>query len=58
MSGKDTKRTWVPADWLEKQGETGDMRLPISMPPTGNSAGTHLRSNAKAVKAGPPPETR
>jgi 2'-hydroxyisoflavone reductase len=52
VSGKDTKVTWVPADWLEKQGETGDVRLPIYMPPTGNSTGTHLRSNAKAVKAG------
>jgi len=52
VSGKDTKVTWVPADWLEKQGETGDVRLPIYMPPTGNSAGTHLRSNAKAVKTG------
>jgi len=52
VSGKDTKVTWVPADFLEKQGETGDVRLPIYMPPTGASAGTHLRSNAKAVKAG------
>lgn len=58
VSGKDTKLTWVLADWLEKQGETEDMHLPIDMPPTGNSAGTHLRSNAMAVKAGPPPETR
>ncbi|QSQ16869.1 NAD-dependent epimerase/dehydratase family protein [Myxococcus landrumensis] len=52
VTGKDTKVTWVPADFLEKQGEVGDVRLPIYMPPTGNSAGTHLRSNAKAVKAG------
>jgi 2'-hydroxyisoflavone reductase len=52
VSGKDTKVTWVPADWLKKQGETGDVRLPIYLPPTGDSAGTHLRGNAKAVKAG------
>jgi 2'-hydroxyisoflavone reductase len=52
VTGKDTKLTWVPADWLEKQGEKGDAGLPIWMPPTGNTAGAHLRSNARAVKAG------
>ncbi|MCP3097511.1 epimerase [Myxococcus sp. K15C18031901] len=52
VSGKDTKVTWVPAAFLEKNGETGDVRLPIYMPPAGASAGTHLRANAKAVKAG------
>ncbi|NTX12956.1 NAD-dependent epimerase/dehydratase family protein [Myxococcus sp. CA051A] len=52
VTGRDTKVTWVPAEFLEKQGETGDVRLPIYMPPAGTSLGTHLRSNAKAVKAG------
>ncbi len=52
VTGKDTKVSWVPTDFLTRQGEVGDVRLPIYMPPTGDSAGTHLRSNAKAVKAG------
>ncbi|MCP3164004.1 NAD-dependent epimerase/dehydratase family protein [Myxococcus qinghaiensis] len=52
VTGRDTKVTWVSAEFLEKHGETGDVRLPIYMPPTGTSLGTHLRSNAKAVKAG------
>ncbi|WP_426750540.1 NAD-dependent epimerase/dehydratase family protein [Myxococcus sp. Y35] len=52
VTGKDTKVTWVPAEFLATQGEVGDVRLPIYMPPTGDTAGTHLRSNAKAVKAG------
>ncbi|MCI0571325.1 MAG: SDR family oxidoreductase [Myxococcaceae bacterium] len=51
-SGKDTKLTWVPADFLEKQGESGDGSIPIWVPPTGKTKGFHLRSNAKAVKAG------
>ncbi len=52
VTGKDTKLTWVPANWLEKQGEKGDAGLPIWMPPAGTTAGAHLRSNARAVKAG------
>ncbi len=60
-TGQDTKLTWVPADFLEKSGEKGDGGIPIWMPPQGASAGAHLRSNAKAVKAGlkfrPPVDT-
>ncbi|HZI10527.1 MAG TPA: NAD-dependent epimerase/dehydratase family protein [Myxococcus sp.] len=52
VTGKDTKLTWVPADWLEKQGEKGDAGLPIWLPPAGTTAGAHLRGNARAVKAG------
>jgi 2'-hydroxyisoflavone reductase len=52
VTGKDTKLTWIPAEFLEKQNEKGDAGLPIWMPPTGDTRGAHLRSNAKAVKAG------
>ncbi|MDY7227303.1 epimerase [Hyalangium rubrum] len=52
VTGKDTKLTWVPAEFLAKHGESGDGSIPIWMPPTGKTAGAHLRSNAKAVKAG------
>jgi 2'-hydroxyisoflavone reductase len=52
VTGRDTKLTWVPAGWLETQGEKGDAGLPIWLPPAGTTAGAHLRSNARAVKAG------
>jgi len=52
VTGKDTKLTWVPTDFLAKHGEAGDGSIPIWIPPTGKTKGAHLRSNAKAVKAG------
>lgn len=52
VTGKDTKVTWVPADFLEKNGEKGDASIPIWMPPSGTTAGAHLRKYDKAVKAG------
>jgi 2'-hydroxyisoflavone reductase len=52
VTGKDTKLTWIPAEFLEKSGEKGDAGLPIWMPPAGDTRGAHLRSNAKAVAAG------
>ncbi|MBJ6763024.1 SDR family oxidoreductase [Myxococcaceae bacterium JPH2] len=52
VTGKDTKVTWVPADFLEKNGEKGDGSLPIWMTPSGATAGAHLRKSDKAVKAG------
>ena len=52
MTGKDTKLVWVPADFLEKHGENGDGVIPIWAPAVGTYRGMHLRSNAKAVKAG------
>ena len=48
-----TQVTWVPAAFLEAQGEKLDGEvLPIWMPPVDKTAGAHLRSNAAAVKAG------
>jgi 2'-hydroxyisoflavone reductase len=44
--------TWVPVDWLEKNGQGGDEGFPIWAPPTGDTAGLHTWSNARAVKTG------
>jgi 2'-hydroxyisoflavone reductase len=52
VTGKDTKLVWVPSDFLVKHGENGDGSIPIWMPPSGKTKGAHLRSNAKAMKAG------
>jgi 2'-hydroxyisoflavone reductase len=49
---KDTRLTWVPADFLEKHGENGDGEIPIWAPYQGKYKGMHQYSNAKAVKAG------
>lgn len=43
--------TWVPWEFLEKNQQPGDY-FPICLPPTGETAGFHRRSNAKAVAAG------
>ena len=52
VTGKDTKLTWVPGDFLLKNGEDGEGALPIWAPPLGDYAGMHLRSNARAVQTG------
>jgi 2'-hydroxyisoflavone reductase len=52
VTGKDTKLTWVPGDFLLKNGEDGEGALPIWAPPIGAYAGMHLRSNARAVQTG------
>jgi 2'-hydroxyisoflavone reductase len=52
VTGKDTKLTWVPGDFLLKNGEGGEGALPIWAPPIGDYAGMHLRSNARAVQTG------
>jgi len=52
VTGKDTKLTWVPGDFLLKNGEDGEGALPIWAPPLGAYAGMHLRSNARAVQTG------
>ncbi|MBN1205879.1 MAG: SDR family oxidoreductase [Myxococcaceae bacterium] len=52
VTGKDTKLTWVPTDFLAKHGENGEGDLPIWAPPIGKTKGFHLRSTAKARKAG------
>ena len=45
------KLTWVPADWLDKNGMTEDS-FPIWVPPTGEMAGFHRWSNERAEAAG------
>jgi 2'-hydroxyisoflavone reductase len=52
VTGKDTKLTWVPGEFLLKNGEDGDGAIPIWAPAFGAYAGMHRRSNARAVKAG------
>ena len=47
-----TTLTWVPMDWLEKNGQGGEDGFPIWVPPTGDMAGFHTWSNARALKAG------
>jgi 2'-hydroxyisoflavone reductase len=52
VTGADTKLTWVPGEFLLKNGEDGEGAIPIWAPALGAYAGMHLRSNAKAVRAG------
>jgi 2'-hydroxyisoflavone reductase len=49
-SVNDTKLTWIPAEFLEKQGVMGAM--PIWIPPKGEYAGFHTRNVDKSMKAG------
>jgi 2'-hydroxyisoflavone reductase len=44
--------TWIPSDWLEKNGQGGEDGFPIWAPPAGEFAGFHTWSNARALKAG------
>jgi 2'-hydroxyisoflavone reductase len=44
--------TWVPSDWLEKNGQGGEDGFPIWAPPSGDFAGFHTWSNERARKAG------
>src|SRR5258705_9501999 len=44
--------TWVPTEWLEKNGMGGEDAFPIWAPPTGASAGAHLWKNERAIQAG------
>jgi 2'-hydroxyisoflavone reductase len=46
------KLTWVPTEWLEKNGMGGEDAFPIWAPPTGESAGSHTWKFDRAVKAG------
>jgi 2'-hydroxyisoflavone reductase len=53
LTGKDTKLTWVPSEFLVKNGEDGEIGdIPIWAPPLGKMKGFHLRSISKAIKAG------
>lgn len=60
-AASDASFTWIPWEFLEKQGEKGDEGIPIWMPPIPKYAGYHARSGAKALKHGltlrPLPET-
>lgn len=44
--------TWIPADWLEKNGQGGEDAFPIWIAPTGKYAGFHRWNNDRAEKAG------
>jgi 2'-hydroxyisoflavone reductase len=44
--------TFVPADFLEAQNVSPWGDMPVWVPATGDSAGFHTRSNAKAIAAG------
>ena len=44
--------TWIPDEWLEKNGQGGDEGFPIWAPPTGKFAGFHTWSNERARRAG------
>ncbi|HEV8113275.1 MAG TPA: NAD-dependent epimerase/dehydratase family protein [Planctomycetota bacterium] len=46
------KLTWVPTEWLEKNGMGGEDAFPIWAPPTGEFAGSHTWKNERAIKAG------
>ena len=46
------KLTWVPSEWLEKNGMGGEDSFPIWAPPTGETAGAHTWKFDRAVKAG------
>lgn len=46
------KLTFVPADFLEAQNVSGWTDLPVWLPGTGDTAGFHRRSNARAIAAG------
>jgi 2'-hydroxyisoflavone reductase len=43
---------WISNDWLEKHADVQAQGFPIYVPPTGEDAGFHQRSVAKAVAAG------
>jgi len=44
--------TWVPADWLDKNGAGGEDAFPIWVAPQGKYAGFHRWNNVRATKAG------
>ncbi|HJQ99518.1 MAG TPA: NAD-dependent epimerase/dehydratase family protein [Candidatus Polarisedimenticolaceae bacterium] len=46
-----TSLTWIPGEWLEKNGQ-GEDAFPIWVPPGGETAGFHTRTTARAIQAG------
>ncbi len=51
-AGKDAKPVYVPLEFLREQGCNLDAEFPIFAPGSGDTAGFHRVSNAKAIKAG------
>jgi 2'-hydroxyisoflavone reductase len=50
--GGKASLSWIPLDWLEKNGQGGEDSFPIWVPPSGDTAGFHTWSNERAQKAG------
>ncbi|HWM88636.1 MAG TPA: NAD-dependent epimerase/dehydratase family protein [Kofleriaceae bacterium] len=48
----DARFTWVPAEFLEKEGVAPWQDMPVWIPPTGEYAGSGTTSNARAVAKG------
>ena len=44
--------TWIPEEWLTKNGQGGDDAFPIWVPPSGDTAGFHTWSSERARRAG------
>ena len=51
VTGREARFTWVSEQFL-KDAPGGSVDLPIWAPPSGETAGFHLWSNARAIKAG------
>lgn len=52
IPSSDARFTWVPAEFLEKEGVRPWSDMPVWIPATGDHAGAGTRSNARAVGAG------
>lgn len=51
-SNNGAKLEWIPADWLEQNGQGGEDAFPIWTAPVGKFAGFHRWKNQRAVAAG------
>ena len=51
-AGGGATLTWVPAEWLEANGQGGEDAFPIWIPPVEKYAGFHRWKNDRAVEAG------
>ena len=51
-SGTQATAVHIPADFLRAQGVVPEQVFPLWVPPSGDSAGFHRRSNARALAAG------
>jgi 2'-hydroxyisoflavone reductase len=52
IPSSDARFTWVPADFLEKEGVSPWSDMPVWFPPTGEESGAGTMSNARAVARG------